>query len=118
MVLLYVGVFVLNLETLPLLVLGRADFWHRRHRRSPRAPDLGGAALVALGGEKTFLTVGAHPIICPVRWAITSDESGGCWLIRRPQLTAKVQAWERESERESERGREREGASVPALLLL
>ena len=56
------GVFLLNLETLPLYVLGRADFWHRG---SPRAPDLGGAALVALGGEKTFLTVGAHPIFQP-----------------------------------------------------
>ena len=55
------GVFLQNLETLPLYVLGRADFWHRRHRRSSRAPDLGGAALVALGGEKTFLTVGADP---------------------------------------------------------
>ena len=52
------GVFLLNLETLPLYIRGRADFWHR-------PPDLGGAALVALGGEKTFLTVGAHPNFWP-----------------------------------------------------
>ena len=53
------GVFLLNLETLPLYVLAGPIF-------GIGAPDLGGAALVALGGEKTFfLTVGAHPNFWP-----------------------------------------------------